>query len=73
MISRKQKNNCKTLNYIKHLLISVTAITVCIWISAFAYLPAIPIGITSFAIVLKIWAKTAGIKKYKSIMKKKEA
>ena len=32
----------------------------------------IPIGITSSAIVLKIGAITAGIKKYKSIMKKKK-
>ena len=32
----------------------------------------IPIGITSSAIALKIGAITAGIKKYKSIMKKKK-
>ena len=32
----------------------------------------IPIGITSSAIALQIYAITAGIKKYKSIIKKKK-
>ena len=39
-------------------------------ISAFFFLIGIPILITSSAIVLKICAITAGIKKYKSIIKK---
>ena len=41
-------------------------------ISAFALLFGIPIGITSSAVGLKICAITAGIKKYKSIIKKKK-
>ena len=41
-------------------------------ISALASLIAIPIGITSYAIGLKICAITAGIKKYKSIIKNKK-
>ena len=41
-------------------------------ISFFASLLDIPIGITSFVIELKICAIAAGIKKYKSIIKKKE-
>ena len=41
-------------------------------ISAFVSLPGIPIGITSSAIWLKICAIPAGIKKYKSIIKKKK-
>ena len=44
----------------------------CVSISAFASLVGIPIGITSSAIGLKICAITAGIKKYKSIIKKKK-
>ena len=46
--------------------------TGCVSISAFASLVGIPIGITSSAIGLKICAITAGIKKYKSIIKKKK-
>ena len=40
--------------------------------SAFASLVGIPIGITSSAKGLKIYLITAGIKKYKSITKKKK-
>ena len=61
----------KTLIYIKHFLILDSAITGCISISAFASLLGISVGITSFAIGLKIYAITAGIK-YKSIIKKKK-
>ena len=61
----------KTLIYIKHFLILDSAITGCISISAFASLLGIPVGITSFAIGLKIYAITTGIK-YKSIIKKKK-
>ena len=52
--------------------ILASKITGCISISAFASLIGIPIGITSSAIELKILAITAGIKKYKSILKKKK-
>ena len=45
--------------------------TACISVSVFASLVAIPVGITSSAIRSKIFAITAGIKKYKSIIKKK--
>ena len=41
-------------------------------ISAFASLVGIPIGITSSSIGLKICVITAGIKQYKSIIKKKK-
>ena len=44
----------------------------CISISAFASLIGVPIGITCYAIRLKICAIAAGIKKYKAIIKKKE-
>ena len=66
-----KKKACTTQNYIEHLLIFATIITGCISISAFASLLGIPIGITSSAIGLNICPITAGIKKYKSIIKKK--
>ena len=72
LMSKKHKKVCTTLNYIEHFLILASTITGCVSISAFASLIGIPIGITSSAIGLKICAITAGIKKYKSIIKKKK-
>ena len=63
-MSKKHKKVCKTLNYIEHL---ASTITRCVSISSFA-----SIKITSSAIGLKICAITAGIKKYKLIIKKKK-
>ena len=60
------------MNYIDHLLIVISTITVYVSISAFASLAIIPNGITSSAIGLKICAIIAGIEKYKSIIKKKK-
>ena len=60
------------MNYIDHWLIAISTITECISISTFASLLGIPIGIRSSAIELKICVITAGIKKYKSIIKKKK-
>ena len=71
-MSRKHKKVCTTLNYTEHFLILGSTITGCVSISAFASLVGIPIGITSSAIGLKICAITAGIKTYKSIIKKKK-
>ena len=71
-MSKKHKKVCMTLNYIKHFLILISAITGCISISAFVSLVGIPIGITSSAMWLKICAITARIKSYKSIIKKKK-
>ena len=71
LMSKKHKKVCTTLNYIEHFLILASKITECVSISAFASLIGITIGITSSAIELNICAITAGIKKYKSIIKKK--
>ena len=71
-MSRKRKEVCTTLNYIEHFLILASTITGCISISAFASLHGIPKGITSSAIGLKVCAIAAGIKKYKSTIKKKK-
>ena len=72
LMSRKHKKVCTTLNYIEHFLILASTITECILISAFASLFGIRIGIMSSAIGLKICATAAGIKKYKSVVKKKK-
>ena len=71
LMSRKPKKVCTTLNYIKDFLILASTITGCISIVSFASLLGIPIGNTSPAIGLNIYAIAAGIKMYKSIIKKK--
>ena len=60
------------MNYVDHLLIVISTITGCVFISAFASLVGTPIGIPSSAIWLTICAITAVIEKYKSIIKKKK-
>ena len=60
-MSKKHKKLCRVLNYIQHLLTLI---------SDLASLVGIPIVITSSSIGLKICVITAGIKKYKSIVKK---
>ena len=71
-MSKRHKKVRRTVNYIEHFLILASTITEYISISAFASLLDIPIGITSSAIGLKICAIAAGIKNYKSIIKKKK-
>ena len=71
-MSKEHKNVCATLNFIEHFLILASAITGSVSISAFAALIGIPIRITNSAIELKICAITAGIKIYKSVIKKKK-
>ena len=69
-MSKKHKKVCRVLNYIDHSFIVISTITGCVSISSLASLVAIPIGITSSAIGLKICVITSGIKK--SIIKKKK-
>ena len=71
-MSKKYKIVCTTVNYIEQFLILASKITGCVSISAFASLVGIPIGITSSTIGFKICVITAGIKRYKSINKKKK-
>ena len=54
------------------MLILVSTVTGCVSISAFASLVCVPVSIMSFAVGIKICAIIAGIKKYKSIIKKKK-
>ena len=71
-MNKKHKKICTTLLYIEHVFILAFTITGCFSIAVFDSLTGIPIGITISTIVLKIHAITAGIKKYKSIIKKKK-
>ena len=59
-----------TVNYIEHFLILESTVIGCVSISAFASIVGIPIGLTSSAVGLKICEITAGIKNYRSIIKK---
>ena len=65
-MSEKYKKTYKYLNYVEHLLILVLTVTDCVSISAFASLVCVPVYITCSAVGIKIFAITAGIKKYKS-------
>ena len=71
-MSKKHKKACRFLNYTDYSLIVISAITGCVSISAFASLIGIPIGIACSAIGLKICVKTTGVKRYKSVIKKKK-
>ena len=72
LMSNKCIKVCTLLNYIEYFLILTSAVTGCTSISAFASLLGIHVEITSSAVGLKICAIIAGIKKYKSIIKKKK-
>ena len=68
---KKHKNVYTVLNYIEYQLILVFTVSGCVSISAFA-LAGIHIEIKSSEIELTICLITAGIKKYKSIIKKEK-
>ena len=71
-MNRKDINVCATINYVEHFHILAPKIIVSILISAFSPLIGIHIGIMNSVIGLKICATAAGIKKYKSIIKRKK-
>ena len=73
-MNKKHKKVSRVLNYIDYLLIVIVIYTItgCVSISVFPSLMGIPIGIARFTIELKICGITAGIKKYKWIIKKKK-
>ena len=70
LMSEKHKKVCRTLNYFDHILAFVTAISGYVSVSVLASLLGVPVGIASSAINMKICIITAGIKKYKSAIKK---
>ena len=71
LMSKKHEKTCKILKYIEHLLVIISTITRCVFISAFASLVRISIAVTSSAIEAKICVITTAIKKYKCVDKKK--
>ena len=72
LMSKKHNIVYSVLNYAEHLFIFITLVTGCLFISAFASLFGIYVRITSSAIGLKISVIAAGIKKCKSIIKKRK-
>ena len=71
LVTKKRNNVCTALNYIKHLLVLVSAVTGSVSITAVVCLVAIPIGITSSAVRLNVSPIISGIKHYTSMIKKK--
>ena len=72
MISKIQKKFFTALNHIGCLLILANTVTGCVSVSTFDSLVGISIGETNYAVGLKICAISAGIRKYKPILKKKK-
>ena len=70
--SKKHEKVYVVLNYIEDLLILISTVSGCVSICNFAPLVGFPIGIPNSAIGLKICVIPAGIKRYKSIIKKKK-
>ena len=72
LMSEKYRKTCQYLTHVKHLLILTSIVIGCFSISAFASLVCVPVGIASSVAGISICAITAGIKKYKSYIKKKK-
>ena len=68
-MSENHEKVCRALNYQEHFLIFLT-FSSCGSISLFASVVGVPVGIASSAVEIRIFAITAGIKKYKSFFKK---
>ena len=65
LMSEKHKKTYKYLNYVEHLLILSSTVNSYVSVFTFVLLVCVPVGIITCAI-------TAGIKKYKSIIKEKK-
>ena len=72
LMSKKHEKVYVVLNYIEDLLVLISTVSGCVSICNFAPLVGFPIGIPNSAIGLKICVIPAGIKRYKSIIKKKK-
>ena len=64
-MSEKDKDARRILTYFEHSLLFISAVTGSLFISAFASLFGIPVGIASFAVGLGMSGITARTKKYK--------
>ena len=65
-MNKKHKKVYMVLNYIEQVFILVSAVTVCVSISAFGSLVVIRVGVASYSVELKICVITARIKQHKS-------
>ena len=72
LMKENYKKIFKYLNYVENLLILVSTITGCVSISIFASLVDINVVITSSSVGINICEIIVGIKKYKSMIKKKK-
>ena len=54
LLSEKYKKTYNYLNYVEHLLILISTVTVCVSISAFGSLVCVSVGITSSPVGLKL-------------------
>ena len=72
LMSKKHEKVYIVLNYIEHLLVLTSTVSGWVFISNFACLVGFPIVIPNSSIGLKIYVIPTGIKKYKSIIKKKK-
>ena len=72
LMSQKHKKASGALNCFELFLVFVSAISRCVWISAFASLVGVPIVIASYSVGLNTCAITARIEKNKSIIKEKK-
>ena len=68
---RGPKRVCKTLNYIIYLLNLAYVVIRCVSISALACFASIPIWFANSVVGWNICAKIVGIKRFKSVIKKK--
>ena len=68
LLGKKHKRVCKILNYTKHLSILASTVTGHVFISAFASLIGISVGIASSVATIKICIINAKVKKHQSII-----
>ena len=72
LTSKKHRKVSRALNYLQNFIVFDSGVSGYVLNSAFAWLASFPVDIASSAVKLNIFPITAGIKKYKSIIKKKK-
>ena len=72
LMNEKHKKVCRVLNYFEHFLIFVSIVIGFVSVSVFASLFGVLVGIASSVLGLKKIVLIAGIRKYKSFIKKKK-
>ena len=54
-MSEKHKKACRSLNYFKHFLVFVSAVSGCVSVSAMASLVGVTLGIASYCLYNNSW------------------